>query len=214
MLTRTYPSEIDVLDADELIVKQIREKMGDQPKLVRYIVKPGSDAAAKYIMDDNLTFYNDKDRFWPYNVTVSGTTYSGIDNPQILNYHYLTFSDPVQDLTQVPLDLWVETFFISDYEIWTTYLSIDLTPLVRNPACITENMNAIKAAIELIPVLRELEIEWLYATREVTDGDQKYRSTFGTIDPYKDRLRDLQAELQRLIDMCNKKPYFGGIRLE
>jgi len=215
MITRTYPSETSLFDGDELIIRLIREKIGDKPKLTRFVVAPGSPTMEKYVMPDNLTFYNEVDRFWPYHLSVSGTTYSGIQNPQVLNYHYLSFDSPVSSLAAVPLDFWVENFFVSDYEIWTAFLSVDLTALVRKPECVTEEMEILKAAIDLLPVVRMNEQDRLYAVREVTDGDQRYKTSMGgSRDPYKDRVKDLQDELDRLIYECNHRPYFGGVRIE
>lgn len=213
MLTRTYPAEYDTFSGDEVIINAIRDKIGDRLELKRYILSSGSETVTDFVMSDSQTFYDSDTRFWPYHLTYSGITYSGVTNPQVLNYHYMQFSNPV-DLTTNTSDFWVETFYLSDFEIWTAYLSVDLTPLVTSVSCITEDMNIIKAAIDLVPSLRSAKARYFYGGMEVRDNDTTFRQSELKYDPFKDLIDKLQKELDDLLYECNNRLYQGGYRIE
>lgn len=215
-LSRTYPAEwTTITSADEAIIYSIRERIGDRPELNRYYLPASnSDNMNRYIMEDGITFNDNGYRFWPYHLSIDGTTVtSGVD---ILRYKYMYFEDYGDpNLKDNDLDFWVEFFYVSDFEIWTAYLNVDLTPLVRREECITEEMNILKAAIDLVPALRASKREEFYANKRVRDNDTEYerRLTSG-VDPHKDLVDGLQAELDKLIDNCNKKLYWDGYRVE
>jgi hypothetical protein len=214
MLTRTYPSECTVYNCDYLIVSAVRDRIGDKPSLKRYYIPTTGDFTT-YVPYDTSTFYDEETRFWPYHISVGNTVCSGVSNPQIMDYHYMSFTDPQYNLTASGIDFWVESFKLSDYEIWTAYLSVDLTGLVRNPDCISEDMNILKAAIDLIPVLRVNLINGLYIVRDVTDRDSRFKQQLMTgVDPFKEMLGALQRELDRMIEKCNKTPINAGWRNE
>ena len=123
--------------------------------------------------------------------------------------------DDAYDLTTSGIDFWTETFKFSDYEIWTTYLSVDLSPLVWYPECITPYMEMLKAAIDLARILRGTYMEDMYVSREVTDKNTSYRRSPTPADPWRDLMLKLQAELDDLIERnCRKHLYRRGIRLE
>jgi hypothetical protein len=214
MLTRTYPSECTVYNCDYLIVSAIRDRIGDRATLKRYYI-PVSGDFSQYVPYDTGTFYDEDTRFWPYHIKVGDTVCSGTQDPQTMDYHYMTFTDPSRNLTASGIDFWVESFKLSDYEVWTAYLSVDLTGLVTNPDCISEDMNILKAAIDLVPVLRTYLINSLYIVRDVTDRDTKFKQQLMTgTDPFKDLVNGLQKELDKMIDKCNKTPLNEGWRLE
>jgi hypothetical protein len=214
MLTRTYPSECTVYNCDYLIVSAIRDRIGDKPNLKRYYI-PVSGDFSKYVPYDTSTFYDGDTRFWPYHIQVGATVCSGVTSPQTMDYHYMNFTDPSYNLTASGIDFWVESFRLSDYEIWTAYLSVDLTGLVKNPDCITEDMNILKAAIDLVPALRTNLINSLYIIRDVTDRDTRFRQQLmAGADPFKDLVSGMQKELDKIIDICNKTPINDGWRLE
>lgn len=213
MLTRTYPAEYDTFSGDEVIINAIRDKIGDRLELKRYVLAVGSQEITDYIMSDGLTFYDADTRFWPYHLTFSGTTYSGTTNPQVLNYHYMLFDSPV-DLTAYASDFWVESFYLSDFEIWTAFLAVDLTPLVPDVSCITEDMNIVKAALDLVPSLRAAKAKYFYGGMEIQDNDTTFRQSELRSDPFKDLVDKLQKELDDLIAECKTRLYQGGYRIE
>lgn len=210
MISRTYPAEYSTFDGDAVIITQIRDKIGDRVSMKRYILP---DTETSYVMGDGLTFYDEDTRYWPYHIVHNSTTYSGVDNPQVLNYQYMVFDSPV-DLSTNASDFWVESFYLSDFEIWTAYLSVDLTPLVLDSDCITDDMNILQAAIDLIDPLRTIKARFFYGGLEVRDNDTTYRKYEMRQDPYKDLVNRLQKQLQALIDECNTRLYHGGFRLE
>jgi hypothetical protein len=213
-ITRTYPPEWESIDSvDESIIYSIRERIGDRPELNRYYLTAGSDNIAKYIMPDNVTFNDNGYRFWPYHLSIDDTTVaSGVS---ILNYKYMNFDGVEENLTESNLDFWVEVFYLSDFEIWTAYLNVDLTPYVRKPECITETMEILKASVDLLPALRASKKDYFYANKRVRDNDTEYeRSMMAGADPLKDLVASLQKELDALIEKCNKKLYMDGYRLE
>jgi len=213
-ITRTYPPEWESIEgADEAIIYSIRERIGDRPELNRYYLTAGSDNIAKYIMPDNVTFNDNGYRFWPYHLSVDDTTVaSGVS---ILSYKYMNFDGLEGNLTESNLDFWVEVFYLSDFEIWTAYLNVDLTPYVRRPECITETMEILKASVDLLPALRASKKDYFYANKRVRDNDTEYeRSMMAGVDPLKDLVASLQKELDALIEKCNKKLYMDGYRLE
>lgn len=214
-LTRTYPAEWYTIGADEAIVSSIRDRIGDRPELRRYYILASSDNMRRYIMDDKVTFTDNQVRLWPYHLSINqATVTSGID---VLSYKYINLSEVDQDLTSDLLDFWVETFYLSDFEIWSAYLNADLTSYVNNPECITEEMEILKAAIDLVPALRTSKYvqDMVYSDRRVKDNDTEYQSKLASgVDPYKDLIGKLQGELDRLLDRCNKTPYAGGYRVE
>jgi hypothetical protein len=212
MIARTYPTEYSTFDGDYTIISTIRDKIGDRVKLRRYYLPVGNDNVDTYIQEDNLTFYDDNVRYWPYHLTFSGTTFSGTSNPQILDYQYMLFTDPVTDLSAAAMDFWVETFYLSDFEIWTAYLNVDLLPFFDNDDCITEEMEMLKAAIDLVPSLRAARLD-LYRGKKVRDDDVEYtQNDLGgsRADPWKDLLKKLQDELNELIAQCNTSLYNDG----
>lgn len=214
MIYRTYPTEYSTFSGDETIISTIRDKIGDRVKLRRYYLPVGNSSVSDYVQDDNVTFYDDTVRYWPYHLTFSGTTYSGTTNPQVLDYKYMLFSSPISDLTAAAMDFWVETFYLSDFEIWTAYLNVDLTPFVDDPDCITEEMEMIKAAIDLVPSLRSAKMVDFYQEKSVVDDDVSYKQAGlggSRADPWKDVLKKLQDELDTLISECNNNLYNDGI---
>jgi hypothetical protein len=214
MITRTYPSECTIYNCDSLITTAIRDRLGDRTVLKRFRLSP-TDNFSDYIDGDTSTFYIENPKVWPYNLKVGNTVCSGIDCAQVIDYHYIALDG--YDLTASGMDFWLETFKLSDYEIWTAFLSVDLSPIVRTPNCITLEMEIIKAAIDLLPSIRDKMFEdGEYMSREVTDKNQSYRQSLaGGVDPYKDLLTTLQSELTRLIERnCYKRLYRGGYRLE
>jgi len=213
MLTRTYPAEYDTFSGDEVIINAIRDKIGDRLELKRYVLAVGSQEVTDYVMSDGTTFYDADARFWPYHLTYSGTTYSGTTNPQVLNYHYMLFENPV-DLTAYASDFWVESFYLSDFEIWTAFLAVDLTPLVPDVTCITEDMNIVKAALDLVPSLRASKAKYFYGGLEIQDNDTTFRQSELRSDPFKDLVDKLQKELDDLINECKTRLYQGGYRIE
>lgn len=214
-LTRTYPAEWTTLaGVDETIIYAIREKIGDKAELKRYYLTAGSENISRYIMDDGVTFYVKSQKFWPYHLSIDGTTVSsGVD---ILNYQYLYFGDYGDaNLTDNTLDFWLETFYLSDFEIWTAYLGTDLTSLVLKEDCISEEMEILQAALDLVPALRASKLDQIYSDKRVRDNDTEYERRLGSgVDPYKDLVAKLQDKLDALIDKCNKTPYIGGYRVE
>lgn len=214
MLNRTYPSECSIYDCDDLVIGAIRDRIGDRSKLKRYYVAVGGDFS-EFVPADNNTFENEDSKFWPYHIKVGGTVCSGIYDPQIVDYHYMVFDDST-DLTTSGIDFWVESFRFSDYEIWTAYLSVDLSSYVNNSDCITEEMEIIKASIDLLASIRSDFFDDLYTSKEVTDKNTSYRKTVSnTSDPYGDLIKKLQKDLDYLIELnCTKKLYQNGIRIE
>jgi len=214
MVSRTYPSECSTYNCDYMIVSAIRGRIGDTGVLKRYYI-PTTGDFSRYVPYDTASFYDEETRFWPYYIKVGDTVCSGTADPQVIDYHYLVFQEENRDLTASGIDFWVESFRISDYEIWTTYLSVDLTGLVINEDCISEEMITLKAAIDLIPVMRTYLINTTYTVREVTDRDTRYRmQLLSGSDPYRDLLNNLQKELDKMIEQCNKTPINEGWRLE
>jgi hypothetical protein len=216
MLNRTYPSECSIYGCDDLIISAIRDKIGDRSELKRYYVAVGGDFDEYVPADaDTSTFSNEDIKFWPYSIKVGGAVCSGVYNPQVVDYHYLVFEDSY-NLTASGIDFWVESFKLSDYEIWTAYLSVDLSSYVNDSACITDEMEILKAAIDLIPSIRVANMGDLYTTKEVVDKNTSYRKTVSnTADPYGDLLKRLQKDLDYLIELnCTKKLYQDGIRIE
>ena len=213
MLTRTYPSECSIYGCDDLIISAIRDKIGDRVELKRYYIGIGGDFS-EYVSTDPYTFVNEDVKFWPYNIKVGGTVCSGTDNPQIIDYHYMVFDGYA--LTSSGIDFWVESFILSDYEIWTAYLSVDLSPYVNSNDCITEEMEILKASIDLIPSIRSLKFDDLYSSKEVTDKNTSYRKSISnTVDPYGDLIKKLQKDLDYLIESnCTKKILRTGYRIE
>jgi hypothetical protein len=214
MLNRTYPSECSIYGCDDLIISAVRDKIGDKAELKRYYVGVGGDFT-EYVPADPATFFSEEARFWPYHIKVGSTVCSGIYNPHVVNYHYMVFEDST-NLSASGIDFWVESFKLSDYEIWTAYLSVDLSTYVNNPDCVTPEMEILKAAIDLIPSIRVSNIDSLYTSKEVTDKNTSYRRTVSnTSDPYGELLRSLQKELDYLIELnCTKKLASTGIRIE
>lgn len=214
-ISRTYPAEwTTIAGADETIIYSIRERLGDQPELHRYYLPAGSENMSRYIMGDNVTFNDNGYRFWPYHITIDSTPVtSGID---IVSYKYMSLADASDgDITDNNLDFWLEVFYLSDFQIWTAYLNVDLTPLLRKEDCLTEEMTILKAAIDLIYPLRASQRESFYAGRRVRDNDTEFeKKMVSGVDPHKDLVEGLQAELDKLIDNCNKKIYVGGYRVE
>lgn len=215
-LSRTYPAEWTTIDdADEAIIYSIREKIGDRPELKRYyLTSSNTDNMNRYIMDDGITFNDNGYRFWPYHLSIGGNTVaSGVD---VLHYKYMYFGDYGDaNLKDNNLDFWVEVFYLSDFEIWTAYLNVDLTPLVRREECITEDMEMLKAALDLVPALRVSKRDEFYSNKRVRDNDTEYERRLTTgVDPHKDLVKGLQSELDRLIDECNKRLYWDGYRIE
>lgn len=212
--TRTYPAEWQTIGADESIIYSIRERIGDRPELRRYYLTPNSDNINRYVIDDKKTFNDNGNRFWPYHLSIdSATVASGVD---ILSYKYMLFSEVADpDLTDNQLDFWVEVFYLSDFEIWTAFLNVDLTPYVKRASCITEYMEILKASLDLIPALRVSKREYFYANKRVRDNDTEYeRQMMSGVDPHKDLAAGLQAELNALYDACNKNVYVDGYRIE
>jgi hypothetical protein len=214
MINQTYPAEYTIYDADEDIINAIRDRIGDRLEFTRYYLPAAGSAIGNYVQDDDLTFYDSRKKFWPYHLKLGTLTCSGVTNPQVLGYKYLIFQSPIESLTASGIDFWVHTFKLSDYEIWSAYLSVDLTPLLKDPDCLSEEMEILKAAIDLI-VAHRTDIEDLYTSKEVVDNDTRYRRDKATgVDPLKDLVDGLQQELDRLIDECNKRLLQDGYRLE
>lgn len=217
-ITRTYPAEWESIEGvDETIIYSIRERIGDRPELNRYYLLANSENMSRYIMEDKLTFNDNGYRFWPYHLSIDGQTVSsGVD---VMRYKYMDFQRVPEetDLTDNTLDFWVETFYLSDFEIWTAFLSVDLTPFVKVASCITEYMEILKASVDLVPALRTSKQvrDQYYTSKRVRDSDTEYEQRISTsADPYKDLLGQLQKELDTLIDKCNKTPYMDGYRIE
>jgi hypothetical protein len=213
-ILRTFPAEWTTIGGSELIINSIRERIGDKPELQRYFLPANCENMSKYIMDDNITFYDNRYKFWPYHLSISGATVaSGVD---VLHYKYMYFGD-ISDgnITDDPLDFWVESFYLSDFDIWNAYLSVDLDSYVRDSGCITEEMMVLKAALDLLPALRVSRKEQDYTRKRVRDNDTEYEKYMNTgVDPLKDTLATLQAEFDRLINNCNKNLYWDGYRVE
>ena len=214
MVTRTYPSECTIYNCDNDITTAVRDRLGDRISIKRFYLS-SSDDLSLYINGDKSTFYLENPKMWPYSLSVGGVMCSGVECAQVIDYHYVSL--PEYDLTASGMDFWLETFKLSDYEIWTAYLSIDLTPIVKNPECITPEMEILKTAIDLLPSIRDkLFDDGDYMSREVQDKNQSYRQSLaGGVDPYKDLLNTLNYELTRLIERnCYRRLYHGGYRLE
>lgn len=213
MISRTYPAEYSLFSGDEVIISSIRDRIGDRPAMRRYYLTIGSQEQTQYVVYDNHTFYDEETRFWPYHLLFNSTTYSGLDNPQVINYQYMQFEDSI-DLSSATSDFWVETFYLSDFEIWTAYLSVDLTPLLRNTNCVTDEMNILKAAIDLVPALRTSKARYFYSSIKSRDNDTDFEQGRLQVDPYKDLVTKMRKELDTLIYECNHRLYQGGYRIE
>jgi hypothetical protein len=213
MITRTYPSECSLYNCDDMVISEIRGLLGDPVVLKRFYVSAGGDFS-EYVPNDPYTFTSTEDKFWPYSLKVGNTTCSGVDCAQLINYHYLSF-DESYNLVTSGIDFWLETFKFSDYDIWTAYLSVDLSPLVLYPECITPYMEMLKVAIDMSRILRGTYMDDMYVSREVTDKNTSYKRVPSSADPWKDLMNKLQAELDDLIERnCRKRIYRGGIRQE
>jgi hypothetical protein len=214
MLSRTYPSECSIYDCDDLVVTNIRGMISDPIVLKRFYIPVGGDFS-EYVPNDPATFSNEEIRFWPYNIKVGGTVCSGTNSVQLVDYHHMIF-DPSWDLTTSGIDFWVESFYFSDYEIWTSFLSVDLSPLVPYPGCITPYMEMLKAAADLVPIIRAQNMSSIYAETEVSDKSTSFKKIAArSIDPWGDIAKGLDQELHELLERhCWKKILHTGIRLE
>ena len=217
-MQRTYPKELSLTIAQEAIINKIRNRIGDSIIFIRdYMSASESTDEVIKIIADGLTYYNETYRFWPYHLTVAGTTYSGSTNPEVFEYQHLTFTtlSGGGNLRGKIIDFALETFKLSDDEIWTIYENVDLTGLVDNADCITDYMMFLKACLDLIKILRTKRLKDDYSTITVRDSDTEYtKDARGTADPYKDLYANIETELNILIDRCNSALYWDGIRLE
>jgi hypothetical protein len=217
-MERTYPKELSLTATEEEIVSRIRNRIGDSIVFVRdYLSATESTDDTTKVIADGLTYYNEAYKLWPYHLTVDGTTYSGATNPTVLEYQHLTFTTVSGGgtLRGKVLDFALETFKLSDNEIWTIYQNVDLTGLVDNANCITDYMTFLKACLDLIKILRTKRIKDDYSSITVRDADTEYvKEARGVGDPYKDLYTNIENELNMLIDKCNKDLYWDGIRLE
>lgn len=229
-MQRTYPREVTLTDIQQALVDRIRDRIGDSILFIQEYLSASDSATSSKIIAGGLTYHNSDYKFWPFHLTVDGTTYSGATitsgtnsgtrDPQVMRYQYLVFTTVAGNtLVGKVLDFGLEAFKLSDQEIWNVYNNVDLTGLVQNDDCITEYMKFLKACLDLCKILRTRRYHDDFMEKKVRDSDTEYSRSPGrsSADPYKDLYRNIEDELQRLIDNCNKGGaalYWGGIRVE
>ena len=207
-MDRTYPRELSITDDEYNIIERIRNRIGDSIVFNREYMTASDSLTNSKLVAGGKTYYNPSIQFWPYNIkvnttTYSGTVYSGGINPSVYRYQYLEFS--------------FETFKLPDRVIWDTYDNATVIGLLKDPDDETDYMKFLKACIDLCKILRTKRIRDDYSNIEVVDGDTRYtkQGRTGTADPYKDLYMNIEDELNRLIDMANRNSiYMDGIRVE
>ena len=220
-MERTYPREIDLSPSEYDIIDRIRSRIGDPVVFKREYMSTAVSATSGKLIAGGMCYYEPVSYFWPYNISVNNITYSGITisglNPSVTGYQYLEFSTVSGggSLAGKELDFGLETFKLSDKIIWQTYQNVDLTGLVTNSACITPQMNFLKACLDLCKILRTRRIGVDYSRVTVVDADTQYtKESNNPSDPYKDLYLNIESELDKLIYRCNKTLYWGGTRIE
>jgi hypothetical protein len=208
-MVRTYPEEIELTPTQSGIISDMRIRIGD-PIVIYNEYIASTETSARVI--SSTTYYNSDIRFWPYNISINGTTCSGLTNPDVLTYQYLKFTDT---LTSKTLDFWLESFKLSNTELITLWENASLTGIVFNESCITAHMLFLKACLDALELLRTRSQNESYNRLTVEDADTRFvREPQTGIDPLKDLYQGISTELNQLIEYCNKKPFSGGVRLE
>jgi hypothetical protein len=216
-MDRTYPRELNISDSNYELIERIRDRIGDSIIFKLEYMTADESLTNSKLVAGGMTYYDAVTNYWPYNIEIDSVVYSGSTNPSVSRYQYLEFSTiSGGTLKGRVIDFGLETFKLPDKTIWNTYQNVDLTGLVKDPDCITDYMIFLKACLDLCKILRTKRIKDDYSSIEVVDADTRFsKQGRGTGDPYKDLFTNIESELNKLIDECNKNAlYWDGIRLE
>jgi len=217
-MERTYPREIELTDDQYALIDRVRDRIGDSIMFKHEYMDASQSAVNAKLVAGGMSYYDPVNFYWPYNIVVNGTTYSGVTNPSVSRYQYLEFTTVSGGgtLKGKVIDFGLETFKLSDKTIWNTYQNVDLTGLVTVPEYITDYMIFLKCCLDLCKILRTRLVGSNYSYTEIVDADTRFTkdASRSGADPYKDLYSNIEQELNAIIDSCNRQPYTGGIRIE
>ncbi len=147
---QTYPDEIELTAEQALVVSNIRALVGDGFNL-DYDSPAFSDYTTRVFRDGTLYKFKDQDlNAWPVKVSVSGTDYTELTEPQVLNYKMLLFSSAA--VNEPTFEMFFKTFRYSDQSILDAYTQALMLLSERSipVAAIPENLVELQAAVVLL----------------------------------------------------------------
>lgn len=206
-----YPDEVSISDEDMAIITRIRTYIGDPKGLRREF---GEEALAS-LHPDRKTFEL-AEKGWPVYITMGGKAFTSSSNPAVNGYRYLRFQEPVDDicyscledenlcgdvttkLMTSSIDVWYQTFRLSDKQILAAYDNCfpppPLTTSTANTQCYV-----LQTAIDLIT--QELFEDSIEDGRKLQDDKSVYDPSSGMairkglLDKLKKDLDDLVKSL-------------------
>ena len=220
----SYPSETTLTAEEIVVIKKIRDEIGDYLGVKRdYYDGSKYSASIGTTIGDNDSWartssngkvYELEEKGWPFSITVNSSEYTTLTDPVVYSYRYLTFSGSVFTVTGT-IDVFYNTFRFSDNDILTSYDRIDYIP---GTAFITDITLIPPSWYYLYAAIRLLEGEFQQdATKSASVGDGDTR--FDNQASMAVRQRELDALRKRLADeIAEKKKAFmadvTGVRVD
>ena len=206
----TYPSEITPTAAEADIILEIRNLIGDLPKL-EYDSFVDTGFSNK-VLRSGTTYKFSGEKAWPLKITASGVDFTTSSDPTVNNYQFLIFSG--SPLLSADFEMFYQTFKFSDQEILNAY-DESLTLLANRSiptALLTQGLCVVQAAITLLDgFLNSSQGDFV----RVRDGRTEYDSTFALI-PITTKLGQLRKQLDDMLLQTRHHISLNmeGIRLE
>ena len=203
-----YPDETSISDEDMAIINRIRLYIGDPKGLRREF---GEEALAS-LHPDRKTFEL-AEKGWPVYITMGGKAFTSGSNPATNGYRYLRFQEPVDDvcyscledenlcgdvttkLMTSSIDIWYQTFRLSDKQILAAYDSC-YPPIALTTSTATTQAYILQTAIDLIT--RELFEDATEDGADIGDDKTSYSPATG-LTVRKDLLDGLKKDLKDLV---------------
>jgi hypothetical protein len=110
----SYPNEVNLTDAEDVIVNKIRVLAGDRKKLVHDYM-----STCQSRLSDNGNTVEMKNKGWPVYISLNGFEKNSPSDPYTDGYRYLTFSGAIAETDTI--DMYYYSFRNSDTEIYDTY---------------------------------------------------------------------------------------------
>ncbi len=148
----SYPEEASFTSEDRVVIDKIRNTVGDPKELTRDYVSATTGTTSSVSADGHThSFINP--RGWPLKIVLDNVEYVSLNEPQVLDYQFITFSGTQISTVSGTLDVWYNHFRYSDAEILRVYNAL-IPPYPLTEEDMTFELSIICASIELL--LREL----------------------------------------------------------
>lgn len=151
----TYPNEVYFSTDQSTVIRKIRRFIGDNKGLARIYLEDCESGSCNPIHTDNKTLeLNEKG--WPVYISLSTISSeedkTGLSDPIVQGYKYLTFSGTLIDNTVCNydiIDIWYYTFKFSDREIYEAYSDAMIPAHVPSDS-VTQDHLVLQASIDLL----------------------------------------------------------------